>query len=403
MFRYGVTIFVSAFLLFQVQPLFGRFILPWFGGSSATWTTCLLCFQALLLAGYSYAHLTATRLNPRQQRNVHLALLVLGLLFLPIVPSESWKPTGLESPALRILGVLVFTVGIPYLILSSTTPLMQAWFVRETRGVSPYRFYALSNLGSFLGLLSYPFVVEPNLTLRMQAYVCSGLFVTFAALAGWCAWRAGAVTGTAARPLDETQPPPPAPVLFDRALWLTLPLCGSVLLLATTNEMSQDVAAVPFLWVLPLSLYLLSFTITFDSPRWYWRPLWTVLMPLTVAGAFMVMKLGTDLPLRAQVFLYCAALLSCCMVLHGELARLKPHPDRLTGFFLTISAGGALGAGLVSLVAPRVWNAFYEFPVGLMATCFLLALVLYRQVHRAARTRDAALQVGRLRCSCSAA
>ena len=199
MFRYGITIFISAFLLFQVQPLFGRLILPWFGGSSATWTTCLLCFQALLLAGYSYAHFSVTRLTPRQQRNVHVGLLVLGLIFLPIIPSEAWKPTGLESPALRILGVLVFTVGVPYLILSTTTPLMQAWFVREMPGVSPYRFYALSNLGSLLGLLSYPFVVEPSLTLRVQAYLWSTLFVVFAGLASWCAWRAAARSVAPAR------------------------------------------------------------------------------------------------------------------------------------------------------------------------------------------------------------
>jgi hypothetical protein len=388
MFRYGITIFVSAFLLFQVQPLFGRFILPWFGGSPATWATCLLCFQALLLAGYSYAHVSVSRLTPQQQRNVHLALLLLGLLFLPIVPSETWKPTGLESPALRILGVLASTVGVPYLILSTTTPLLQAWFAREMPAASPYRFYALSNLGSLLGLLSYPFVVEPNLTLRVQAYLWSSSFVVFAALAGWCAWKAGAVMVVAApEPAEATATAPPA--LFDRSLWLLLPMCGSVMLLATTNEMSQDVAAVPFLWVIPLSLYLLSFTITFDSPRWYWRPLWAVLMPICVAGAFMAMKLGIELPLRMQVAVYCAAVLACCMVLHGELARLKPHHERLTEFFLTISAGGALGAALVTLVAPRVLNGFYEFPVALMTSCFLLALVLYRQVHREAAVSGA--------------
>jgi hypothetical protein len=394
MFRYGVTIFVSAFLLFQVQPLFGRFILPWFGGSPATWATCLLCFQALLLAGYSYAHLSVSRLTPRQQRNVHVALLLVGLMFLPIVPGEGWKPSGLESPPLRILGVLAFTVGVPYLILSSTTPLMQAWLVREWPGVSPYRFYALSNLGSFLGLVSYPFVVEPNLTLRMQAYLWSSLFVGFAGLAAWCAVRAG---GQSVVPLPEEKSPATEPVsppgLFDRTLWLLLPMCGSVMLLATTNEMSQDVAAVPFLWVLPLSLYLLSFTITFDSPRWYWRPIWAGLMPLSVAGAYMATKIGTNLALPFQVGLYCGALLACCMVLHGELARLKPHHDWLTSFFLTISAGGALGAAMVTIVAPRLVNAFYEFPVALMLSCFLLALVLYRQVHREALASAAGAHV----------
>jgi spermidine synthase len=385
MFRYGVTIFLSAFLLFQVQPLFGKFILPWFGGSPATWTTCVLCFQVLLLAGYVYAHLSVSRLSPRQQGTLHLVLLAGAVFFLPIVPSQGWKPTGLESPAWRILGVLAFTVGAPYLLLSSTSPLMQAWFARDWQDRSPYRLYALSNLGSLLGLLSYPFVVEPNLTLRMQAYVWSAMFLFFVVLAGWCAWRIRRQPAKDViddRPVMETAFE--VPRLFDRALWLLLPMCGSVMLLATTNEMSQDVAAVPFLWILPLSAYLLSFTITFDSPRWYWRPVWAVLLPICTAGAYMAMKMGTNLDLTIQVSLYCAALLACCMVLHGELARIKPGSQHLTAYFLSIAGGGALGALAVSFAAPLVLNGFYEFPVGLMLSCVLFALVLYRQVHREA-------------------
>jgi hypothetical protein len=383
MLRYGLTIFLSAFLLFQVQPLFGKFILPWFGGTPATWTTCVLCFQVLLLAGYIYAHLTVSRLTPRQQGTVHVALLLAAVLFLPIVPNQIWKPTGLESPAWRILVVLALTVGAPYLVLSTTTPLMQAWFASHGRNRSPYRLYALSNFGSLLGLLSYPFVVEPNLTLRVQAYVWSGMFLVFVALGAWCAWSVRGQpsirisTGEAAADVVDERPR-----AFDRTLWLLLPMCGSVMLLATTNEMSQDVASVPFLWVLPLSLYLLSFTITFDSPRWYWRRVWAVLLPVCVAGAFMAMKIGTDLELPIQVTLYSAALLASCMVLHGELARIKPGTRYLTGYFLTISAGGAFGALAVSLLAPLVLDGFYEFPVALMLSCLLFALVLYRQANR---------------------
>lgn len=380
MLRYAITIFLSAFLLFQVQPLFGKFILPWFGGTPAVWTTCMLFFQVLLLGGYAYAHFSISRLTPRQQGMLHLIMLAISLAFLPIIPSESWKPSGLESPTWRILGVLAFTIGVPYLVISSTAPLLQAWFSRDLPGRSPYRLYALSNFGSLLGLLSYPFVVEPNLTLKMQGYTWSALFVAFVVLCGVSAWK----TRSATAPVLHTEASTEAvkrPSLFDIALWVLLPMCGSVMLLATTNHMSQDVAAVPFLWVLPLSLYLLSFIITFDSPRWYWRPVWAWLLPLCVGGAYMAIRIGTSLDIVVQVTLYCAALMACCMVLHGELARIKPAPRYLTGYFLMISAGGALGGILVSLVAPHVLSGFYEYPVALLLSCFLFAIVIYRQVY----------------------
>lgn len=381
MARYAATIFLSAFLLFQVQPLFGKFILPWFGGTPGVWTACMLFFQVVLLAGYSYAHFSISRLSPRTQVTVHLVLLGVALLFLPAIPSPEWKPTGTEAPTWRILAVLASTIGLPYLMLSSTAPLLQAWFSRELPGRSPYRLYALSNFGSLLGLLSYPFMVEPNLTLRWQGYGWSLLFVAYVVLCGWSAWRMRSVE-TGELKLSgpaESQAPVAPPSIGDRALWLGLAACGSVMLLATTNQMTQDVAAVPFLWVLPLCLYLLSFIITFDSPRWYFRPMWAVLMPISVAWAFYAMAEGVELEIQWQVVIYCAALLACCMVLHGEMVRIKPAPRYLTGFYLMISLGGAAGGAFVSLIAPALFNGYWEFPGALIASCVLYMLAVYRQ------------------------
>ncbi|MGH7970540.1 MAG: hypothetical protein ACREIC_17580, partial [Limisphaerales bacterium] len=278
----GLTIFIGAFLLFQVQPLIGKYILPWFGGAPSVWTTCMLFFQVLLLAGYAYAHLLSSKLKPRWQAVVQLVLTAAALCLLPAVPSESWKPTGAGDPTLRILGLLGATIGLPYLVLAASSPLLQHWFARMNPGKSPYRLYALSNIGSLLALASYPTLFETHLTRQNQAKIwalgmaayCAGLCV--------CAWRL-----RDAKLLDAPGPERAANLAtadkgeptaqkrhrsaIDTALWVLLPACASALLLATTNKMCQEVAVVPFLWVVPLGLYLLSFIICFDSPRWYQR------------------------------------------------------------------------------------------------------------------------------------
>lgn len=283
MAHYALTIFLSAFLLFLVQPLIGKYILPWFGGTPAVWTTCMLFFQVLLLGGYAYAHLLAGRLGHRKQCTVHVVLLALSLVFLPIAPREFLKPTGSEAPQLRILLLLLATIGAPYLMLSSTGPLLQSWFSRTHAGRSPYRLYSLSNLGSLLALLSYPFLVEPYVELWNQAVFWSLGFVVFVLLCGGCAFQMRRGQSGLALQLAPNKPPgengtdqganqPPdasAHATFsDIALWLFLSMAGSVMLLATTNMICQEIAVVPFLWIVPLALYLLSFIICFDSPRW---------------------------------------------------------------------------------------------------------------------------------------
>jgi hypothetical protein len=380
MARFLVTTFLSAFLLFQVQPVIGKYILPWFGGSPATWTACLLFFQVLLLAGYAYAHLTITVLTPRWQAIVHLMLLALAVALLPITPSEAWKPEGPAWPVARILGLLAVSIGVPFLVLSATAPLLQGWFNLTRPGASPYRLYALSNLGSLLALLSYPFVVERTVALRAQTLGWSAGFVLFAVGCAWCAWRVlrveGAVTSsrgtgtTAARQRGVAS-------IGETLTWITLAALGSVMLLAITNHLCQEVAVAPFLWVLPLSLYLLSFILAFESDRWYRRGVWGSLFAAGAAATCWVLYPSTDVSLSLRIAVFSSTLFASCMICHGELARRRPAPGRLTGFYLAIAGGGALGGVLVSVVAPRVFPGFWELHTGLGAVAIALLWVIF--------------------------
>jgi hypothetical protein len=374
MSRYPITIFLSAFLLFQVQPLVGKVILPWFGGSPAVWTACMLFFQVLLLGGYAYAHAVSVKLPPRVLAGIHGALLVISLAWLPIAPAESWKPSGSEMPVLRILGLLVFMVGLPYFLLSTTGPLLQESFRRET-GRTPYRLYALSNVGSLLALLSYPFVFEPQLTLRMQTLLWSIGYATFVGLGLWSAWGFARIWNL--RPVSEeafAEEPAPRPRLRQLLLWLALAACGSVMLLATTNQLCQEVTSVPFLWVLPLSLYLLTFIIAFDHDRWYPRNAMALLLAIAVPLGCWSMFVGNDLEVWQQMLVYSTTLFFCCMVCHGELAQSKPAPRHATLFYLMVSAGGALGGVFVAIVAPWIFSGYWEYPLGLLATVALAIL-----------------------------
>src|SRR5450432_2032248 len=378
MLLYALTISLSAFLLFEVQPIIAKTILPWFGGSSAVWSTCMLFFQVVLLLGYAYAHWLHSRLSARTQAMVHIGVLAASLATLPIIPNVRWKSAGIGHPSLTILALLAVTVGLPYFLLSSTSPLLQAWYARGHKGGLPYRLFALSNLASMTALLSYPFLVEPNLPSGMQALVWSGGFVCFAALCGVTAWRTSAQSALPDDGLDadETAATPP-PTVASRFLWLGLAASASVLLLAVTTHLTQDVAAIPFLWLLPLSVYLLSFIICFEAPRFYRR---LVFVPLLFGALFfMAYRLWTGhapMPVRLVIALLAVALFVACMVCHGELSRLKPHPRYLTGFFVIVSLGGAMGGLFVGLVAPNLFRAYYEFPIGL-GLCAVMAFIVF--------------------------
>jgi hypothetical protein len=379
MLLYACTIFLSAFLLFQVQPLIAKMILPWFGGSAAVWTSCVLFFQLLLLLGYLYAHWSIRYLRPKMQTIVHLGLLAASVLMLPAIPSTGWKPAGGEDPNLRIFGLLGATIGLPYFLLSTTGPLVQAWFVRERSapGGTPYRLYALSNLGSMLALLSYPILVEPFLATRTQGYGWSGGYLVFVLLCGFTSWR-----GWAAAPVlteqsaGETEPPGIGLML----IWVGLAASASTLLLAVTNHLSQNVAAIPFLWVLPLALYLLSFILCFDGDGWYKRAWFLRLLAVALASMAYALYSNKDLPLYVTLPLFAIGLFISCMVCHGELARLKPDPRYLTLFYLMVSIGGAIGGVFVGLIAPNLFNGYYELPLGLIFCAALVLIVLRRDL-----------------------
>ena len=389
---YAATIFLSAFLLFQVQPLIAKFILPWFGGSAAVWSASLLFFQLLLLVGYLYAHCLVRYLKAKQQMWLHGTLLLTSFATLPIVPASHWKPEGGADPTLRILLLLAATIGLPYMLLSATSPLLQAWYLRTHAGSVPYRLFALSNFGSMLALLSYPFVVEPRLALGHQAMAWSCGYVAFAILCAGAAWR----SREGEDPLQSAATvKAPAPGMATSLLWIGLAACASTLLLAVTSHLTQNVAPIPLLWIAPLSLYLLSFILCFERDRIYNR---VVFLPLFV-GSLALLAWGdytyeNNGDVKRLIPALCGALFVCCMVCHGELARRKPHPRYLTRFYLMVSVGGAMGGLFVALAAPRLFHSFVELPVAMVACAALTVCAVWSQWPGWARAAAAVATVG---------
>ncbi len=389
LFLAALTLFLGAFLLFQVELLMAKMILPWFGGSAGVWLACLMFFQVTLLGGYFYAHTLASRISPIWRTRLHIGLLVASLAFLPVIPAEGWKPAGDDNPLLLIFGLLGATIGLPFLLLSSATPLLQAWIADAQTGQTPssattsrhsiYRLYALSNLGSMLALLSYPLLVEPSLPTREQAWIWSAGYLIFALLYIAAAWRYRAMP-TATADWSHAAVPQETPVEpADRYFWFLLALAGSALLLAVTNHALRNIAPIPLFWMVPLALYLVSFIICFEHPRWYYRPLWLALFG--IAAIVMGIFLFRVFPLRiriAPVVFWLAGLFVSCMVCHGELARLKPAPRRLTSYYLTIAAGGAAGGIFVSVIAPLVFSADFDLAILLPATALLVIAVLWQ-------------------------
>jgi hypothetical protein len=373
---FAVTGFTSAFLLFLVQPLIARGILPWFGGGPGVWTTCMLFFQVLLLAGYAYAHLVTRLLTPRIVMFLHPLLLLAAIWLLPITPPEALKPEGADRPEWGIILLLASSVGLQYFLLASTTPLLQAWFSRAIPGYSTYRLYALSNVGSLIALAGYPFVVEPALTLRAQEAAWSWGFGLFAVACSYCAIAQGRVGAGSAPPraTDESRnEDEAAPTPGRRLLWLTLPAAASVLLLAVTNHICQDISVIPFLWVVPLSLYLLTFAICFDREKWYSRGVFGVGLVVAAAGMSVALH-HLELGIGAEITIFVTGLFVCCMACHGELARAKPPSRYLTSYYLMIALGGALGGVFVAVVAPLLFDFFLELHVGILACCLLVVV-----------------------------
>ena len=343
---YALTIFISSFLLFQVEPIIAKYILPWFGGGPAVWTTCMLFFQVVLLCGYFYAHFT-TLAGRARQGYIHIATLLCAVPFLPISPSpEIWKPGPEDAPIGKILLLLLANIGMPYLVLSATAPLLQHWFIREFPNKSPYRLYALSNFASLLALLSYPFVVEPHLTLDRQVDLWSWSFVAYMSCCIWCALSPAIIAQfptckwISNGPVFQesawkvSQPEKKRIPLSNQLAWLLLFACGSAILLATTNQLCQEVAVIPFLWVLPLALYLITFILCFNSDKIYNRLFRGTFLAASVGFTCRVLHLGLNVNLSVQILAYLAVLVACCMTCHGELVRSRPDPGQLTVYYL---------------------------------------------------------------------
>jgi len=371
------AVFLGSLLLFAVEPMIAKIILPWFGGAAEVWIVCLLFFQAALLAGYFYAHVLTRFVAPGWQRLVHVALLAASLASLPVIPSAAWKPAGDEAPLFLILGLLTATVGAPYVLLAATSPLLQSWFAqRNGASASPYRLFALSNFGSLLALASYPVAVEPLLATIVQAKLWSALYGGFVAICALTAWavRDG-------NDLRAALPRVRGGARFGESLlWFALAACGSTLLMAVTNHITQNVAAIPLLWVIPLAIYLLSFILCFDSDRWYRRVLFYILVAELIPA--MVYGAGghhANSGLYILLPLYLIGLFVACMVCHGELAAMRPRPERLTSYYLTIALGGAAGGIFVGAVAPSIFPALYELPLALIVTGALAIFIGWRR------------------------
>lgn len=373
---FAASIFASAFLLFLVQPMVGKRIVPWFGGTPAVWTLCLAFYQTALFLGYAYAHALIAWVPARRQALVHAALFAAALAVLPVLPGDVWKPGGAVAPNAHILAMLAANVALPFVALAATGPLLQAWFARAASDRSPYPLYALSNVGSLLALMAFPFVFEPRLPLSYNATLWSAGFALTGAGVIACAWLAAR-----ARPGPARNDPAPARASAPRrvALWFALPACAVVIFMGISNELCLDVASVPFLWVVPLGIYLSTFIVCFASERFYRRG------PFTAAAVALaaVLALASDgspaliprsgISVYTQITAYGALLFVCCTLLHGELYRLRPAPSALTGYYLWISAGGAVGGGFVGLVAPRIFDDYDELWIGLLAGALLVA------------------------------
>jgi hypothetical protein len=363
---YAVTIFLSAFLLFVVEPMAAKQLLPTMGGSSAVWTTCLVFFSVMLLLGYLYAHWLSARQNPAQQAVVHVVLLTAALMILGIHIRPN--PAAVTyHPALTVFRLLSLLVGLPFLALSATTPLLTAWYAKTFSGASPYRLFALSNFASLLALASYPLWIEPRLTMSQQTGWWSAGFLLFAVLCGAIAWQGRRRDSGMTSAVEPTVAPAGA-----EAFWFLLALGGGMLLTAVTNHMSANIAAIPLLWVPPLALYLLTFILAFQGAWTRLRhPMLRLVLVAVASMAYMLRDIRAQFPIMISVPLFLIGLFVTCFFLHGELYARRPGTGSLTRFYLVVSAGSAAGTLLVGVVFPLVLQANYD----LACTLVVVALI----------------------------
>ncbi len=376
----GITVALGGLLLFSVQPIIAKYLLPWFGGSASTWTVCLVFFQGALLVGYVYAYLISARLNLGVQVILQLLLLAAAGLALPITPHDAWKPIDPTFPIPRMLMILSASVGIPYIVLATTSPLLQRWLSTTHEKPSVTWYFAISNLGSFIGLLGFPFIFEPLASSAEQTAMWSIAFVAYGTCFALCSLAILAIARTAKKPgtFEKTS----RQILGDVVIWIGWAALGTALLLATSNFITESTIVVPFLWIMPLALYLLSFVLVFASARIYRRD---ILLPMFMVLSALTLHQGkplTSWELVTQIALLSACLFSGCLICHGEISARQPDAPRLPEFYLAIAAGGALGGAFVSLIAPAIFNDTWEY---FMATILISGSAIYLESGRHGR------------------
>ena len=386
--KFLVTIFISSFLLFQIQPILAKMALPFFGGGAAIWTACMLFFQLFLLLGYLYSHCLTKLSNLNHQVIIHCALVTTSLICLPISPFIGDISFGWQSPQLDIMLSLFIGIGFPYFLLSSTAPLIQKWYSTIPENNEPYRLYSLSNLGSLLALLSYPFLIEPMLTTDFQASVWSigyGTFAAFMLLTGYQLYGKKVdrlMLDESTKGIEDIEGVENIGTKHEPSnmlLWLLFSAASVILMVSTTSAMTQNIPPTPFLWILPLCIYLLTYIICFDNEKWYVRKYWFICFAGSSLAAILMFFIGTQFNIVMQVGIYSLILFFACMLCHGELARLKPNKNKLTLFYLIMALGGVIGSLFTSIVAEHVFTQYYEFLVGIALVYLLFSCSLWRE------------------------
>jgi hypothetical protein len=391
---YGTAVLAGAGLLFQIQPIAGKLLLPSFGGGASVWTTCMFFFQSMLLAGYGYAHLLTKIPALRRQAMVHASLLVISMLFLPVNIAAHEFSAGTSNPAPLIFLSLLASIGFPFVMLASTAPLIQKWSSITRLAHSPYRLYALSNTGALLALLTYPLLVEPNMSLRIQSVAWSmgyGAFVVALLAAAWLvrARHDRAVERLPGDVKEEGGRLETAITPLSAALTVCLSACGVVVLLAVTNEITQNVAPVPFLWILPLACYLVTYIVCFSGEQWYDRAVWGSLFVVSGSSLIILHFFATSFPIVPVVAAYLLALFCACIVCHAELYRLRPGNRQLTGWYLLVALGGAMGGAFVSVVAPAIFTKYWETLAGAFLIYTVFGIAVLRDNRDRGRSRTA--------------
>jgi hypothetical protein len=382
---YGGAVFLAAFLLFLVEPMAAKQLLPTFGGSAAVWLTCLVFFQTALLAGYAYAHWLARGSRPSWQMPLHIALLSCAAV---VALTWALRSGGFSAPASHpfaaVFQVLLVSIGLPFLLLGSTSPLLQTWLARLEHGRIPYRLFALSNLASLLALALYPTIVEPYLTLRMQRILWSCGFVCFVAVSATLA-RGVRKVAEMPDPIEKADTmgaraeTSPSSSLRHKCLWLLLPLVAAMQLSAVTSYLTANIAAIPLLWILPLAAYLVTLIVAFEYARFVPRPVLTRLLAVMLAGlAYMMAKVDVSLPVGIGIAFFLIEMFLACLYCHVEAYALRPRATKdLTIFYLIFATGGAVGSFLIGIAFPLMFSSNYDLAITFFATALVAVLVVW--------------------------